>query len=179
VSMTTPARTKPRRSWRNIFPMGFPIFGRFPIAGGAGNVFRCLEECQTEWLWILSDDDPALPDAVAGLLAVCATNAVILFMRPPIYSVSNRRWWCLMSLRFWNIPDSRPCFGFQAGFTGWLPFVPCSEFYNESLSTWGPHMIMVLSLLESGGGKVLLSPLMLRNRTHPTHLFNFGTPCCG
>ena len=37
--------------------------------GGNANVLRCLETCETEWLWILGDDDLPDPDAVARVLA--------------------------------------------------------------------------------------------------------------
>ena len=32
--------------------------------GGNANVLRCIEFCETEYLWILSDDDPVLNNAV-------------------------------------------------------------------------------------------------------------------
>ncbi|MCK6682149.1 MAG: glycosyltransferase [Thermoanaerobaculia bacterium] len=36
--------------------------------GGDANVLRCLETCQTEWLWILGDDDLPVPDALERIL---------------------------------------------------------------------------------------------------------------
>lgn len=37
--------------------------------GGNANILRCLETCETEWLWILGDDDLPDVDAVARVLA--------------------------------------------------------------------------------------------------------------
>jgi glycosyltransferase involved in cell wall biosynthesis len=37
--------------------------------GGNANILRCLEECETEWIWILGDDDEPAPDAVDRILA--------------------------------------------------------------------------------------------------------------
>jgi hypothetical protein len=37
--------------------------------GGNANFLRCLETCQTEWLWVLGDDDAPAADAVARILA--------------------------------------------------------------------------------------------------------------
>lgn len=37
--------------------------------GGSANVLRCLETCETEWLWILGDDDLPDHDAVERVLA--------------------------------------------------------------------------------------------------------------
>ncbi|MGM9481902.1 glycosyltransferase family 2 protein [Roseateles sp. NT4] len=36
--------------------------------GGNANILRCLETCETEWLWILGDDDLPDADAVARVL---------------------------------------------------------------------------------------------------------------
>jgi len=39
---------------------------RHPVnIGGNANVLRALELCETEWLWILGDDDAPTPDAIA------------------------------------------------------------------------------------------------------------------
>ncbi len=56
------------------------VLQQFPLAaatvirhhaniGSSGNVMRCLERCQTPWLWILGDDDRPLPNAVQTALA--------------------------------------------------------------------------------------------------------------
>ena len=37
--------------------------------GGNANAARCLELCETEWVWVLGDDDPVRPGAVAAVLA--------------------------------------------------------------------------------------------------------------
>src|SRR5947209_8347180 len=36
--------------------------------GLVGNIIRCFENCSTEWLWILGDDDPISPEAIARAL---------------------------------------------------------------------------------------------------------------
>jgi glycosyltransferase involved in cell wall biosynthesis len=42
---------------------------RNPLNIGAGaNMLRCLENCETEWLWVLSDDDTPKPDAIDTIL---------------------------------------------------------------------------------------------------------------
>lgn len=37
--------------------------------GGNPNIMRCFEVCQTEWLWIIGDDDILAPDALNNILA--------------------------------------------------------------------------------------------------------------
>lgn len=62
--------------------------------GGAANIARCFEVCETEWLWTLSDDDIVEVDAVAKILSliknledVCFVN----FNNKRTYSSSNFR----------------------------------------------------------------------------------------
>ena len=66
---------------------------RNPInIGGAANIARCFEICDTEWLWTLSDDDVIEVDAVEKILTliknlndVCYVN----FNNKRIYSSNN------------------------------------------------------------------------------------------
>jgi len=48
--------------------------------GGAANILRCLEYCETEWLWVLSDDDKPRPDAVATVLKSIAASPACVFI---------------------------------------------------------------------------------------------------
>ena len=41
--------------------------------GGAANIARCFELCETDWLWTLSDDDIVCPDAVNTILRTIKT----------------------------------------------------------------------------------------------------------
>lgn len=36
--------------------------------GGNANILRCIELCETPWVWILGDDDAPLPGAIAQIL---------------------------------------------------------------------------------------------------------------
>lgn len=36
--------------------------------GAAANVLRCFELCDTEWMWLLGDDDQPAPDAITTIL---------------------------------------------------------------------------------------------------------------
>lgn len=43
--------------------------------GMCGNFMRCFELCETEWLWILGDDDPPCRDAISTILRSIHTNS--------------------------------------------------------------------------------------------------------
>jgi hypothetical protein len=48
--------------------------------GMAGNFLRCFETCDTEWLWLLCDDDVPTPGAVADVLAHCRRYPEVAFV---------------------------------------------------------------------------------------------------
>ncbi|MEI7901561.1 MAG: glycosyltransferase [bacterium] len=47
--------------------------------GGSANVMRCFELCETEWLWVLGDDDKPRPDAVRTILQDAKNEAEHVF----------------------------------------------------------------------------------------------------
>ena len=48
--------------------------------GGNSNILRCLELCETEWVWLLGDDDFAKPDAVKTILSHLAEYPASFFV---------------------------------------------------------------------------------------------------
>ncbi len=42
--------------------------------GGGANQLRCMLECETEWMWLVGDDDPALPEAIATIQSTIAAH---------------------------------------------------------------------------------------------------------
>jgi glycosyltransferase involved in cell wall biosynthesis len=125
--------------------------------GPAKNFLRCLEECQTEWLWILGDDDPISDHAVADLL-VLLHNQTCDFVHtstPLCHYASDVVVKDITSL--FEHTSFGALLWISAGIYRTASFRPLFKLYNDSISTWGPLLIVVLSLLESHGGKVLLS----------------------
>lgn len=130
--------------------------------GGAGrNMLRCLEECQTEWLWILGDDDAITPHAVVDLLSViqncecefihtssslCRYDSDIVISNvPELFKRSN-----IASL-LW----------ISCGIYKMSVFRPLLKAFALSISTCGPQAALVLSMLEAQNGKILLSSASL------------------
>jgi glycosyltransferase involved in cell wall biosynthesis len=48
--------------------------------GMSGNFLRCFESCETEWLWLLCDDDEPTATAVAEVLAHCDRHGDAAFI---------------------------------------------------------------------------------------------------
>jgi glycosyltransferase involved in cell wall biosynthesis len=147
------------------FP-GVAYFRAATNCGAGRNFFRCLEECQTEWLWMLSDDDTALPTAVAGLLAVLDNQQCDFIVASCDGSSFKSEVVVNDVTTFFKHAQFSNALWISSGVYRLAAFRPLFRIYNESLSTWGPQMVMVLALLESGRGKVLLSPLMLAQPNH-------------
>jgi glycosyltransferase involved in cell wall biosynthesis len=129
--------------------------------GWGRNFFRCFEECRTEWLWMLSDDDLAGPGAVAQLLALLRGETADF--------VHTSSW-----VKTYDRPDeaadiagffARSNFGallyISTGIYRVRSFQPYFRLFNEAVFTTGPHLAMVLALLESGRGRLRLSPVSL------------------
>ena len=54
---------------------------RHPLnMGGNANIVRCFELCQTEWLWVLGDDDEVDPDAIATIFATISADPALVYM---------------------------------------------------------------------------------------------------
>jgi glycosyltransferase involved in cell wall biosynthesis len=48
--------------------------------GVAANIIKCFEACDTEWMWLLGDDDVPNSDAVAQVLSDLADNSDCVFL---------------------------------------------------------------------------------------------------
>jgi len=129
---------------------------------GAGlNFFRCFEECQTEWLWILSDDDPISNMAVADLLRLVRnSHADFIHTSSPlcrhdsdivINDIPSLFKHATVSSLLW----------ISTGVYRIASFRPFLYVYTDSISTWGPQMVIILAFLEERKGEVLICPTQL------------------
>ncbi|MFP5500948.1 MAG: glycosyltransferase family 2 protein, partial [Candidatus Sericytochromatia bacterium] len=47
--------------------------------GMSGNLTRCFERCETEWMWLLSDDDAVQPDAIKTIYRRIAAHPECIY----------------------------------------------------------------------------------------------------
>ena len=127
--------------------------------GGGRNIFRCFEECDTKWLWVLSDDDSVSATAVSDLLAVLKNqDCDFIHFSSFAYKSKFDKDVVVSDVELFLSHTTFPALlWISAGVYHVPSFRPMFCLYNQSISTWAPHLIMVLSLLESRGGRVLLS----------------------
>jgi len=63
------------------FPdIDFRIIRNRANIGGDANFLRCFEYCETEWLWILSDESGARKDAVKTILSTISEHQDFIFL---------------------------------------------------------------------------------------------------
>jgi len=140
---------------------GISYFRAAQNCGGGRNFFWCLQECQTEWLWILADDDPAAPDAVANLLELLSrSTSDFIHLSSPMWSYESERTVSTV-VDIFRYARFSSLLWLSCGIYRTASFYPFFRLFNDSISTMGPQMLVILALLESQRGEVLLSPLHL------------------
>jgi len=70
----------------------FVSIRRNPVnLGGNGNILRCLEFCQSTWIWILGDDDEVMDDSVDRILREIAITPDALVINFSTSGAFNRK----------------------------------------------------------------------------------------
>ena len=138
------------------FP-GVSYFRAATNCGAGRNIFRCFEECSTEWLWVLSDDDSVSATAGGDLLAILKNQDCDL-VHLSSYECRHPKDAIETSVEsFLNRLTFSALLWISSGVYRTQSFRPLFGLYNQSLSTWAPHLLMTLNLLESRRGRVFLS----------------------
>jgi len=143
---------------KSVIPSNVTYLRNRVNLGAAGNVLRCFELAETEWIWICSDDDPILPNAVENIktLIVKYSDSCFISTSSPILSHTqdsvNRSVGELLS----KLPEPGPLFWITAGLYNskkLKPYfrVPCY------LPSAAPHTAMMLTALANGHPATLTS----------------------
>lgn len=123
--------------------------------GANANIVKCFERCETEWMWLLGDDDPVLPTAlgtirkeVAAFPQACYVNFTALGMGAPrartvaahglgdfIAANDGFANTLLMSNNVYRLPAMRPHI----------------KFAHAAVWTNAQHIAPVLKAVEKGG----------------------------
>lgn len=131
--------------------------------GSSANVMRCIETCETPWLWVLGDDDRPLPDAVAKALQAIETHSDCLLIS------CNGMYEAVTKEQFTdglaNFVDDIPNFPNLTLISNNLlradrvsRHLRYGYFYAYSLY---PYLTCVLMTLANDGGRCCFSPLRL------------------
>lgn len=138
--------------------------------GGGPNVLRCFEAAETDWIWVLGDDDFPLRDAIRtalGAIAEYPAAVGINFVSNILEINGYTRMACTVSETVGDLAGDLDCFGN-------LLFVSTNVYRREpmvaqlrigylQLQSWGPHVSMLLSALQGDCGPMVLHPARLVN----------------
>jgi len=119
--------------------------------GGAANVLRCFEHCQTEWLWVLGDDDFVASEAILMLFSAIREKPEAVFINFP--NTNRHRNGIFRSTGIIDFVEKIDDFGdilwISMGIYRAEPFLPHLRFgYFYSIA---PHVGMLLRTLMAGG----------------------------
>lgn len=119
--------------------------------GGDANICRCFEYCDTEWLWVLSDDDMVKRDAVSIIITSIKNNSESVFINfksETDYTTNSLEDLCNKK------PNYSNSFFISACIYNNLKLKPYLFYYYSNLSSMHGQLILVLKYLElNGGGK--------------------------
>lgn len=127
--------------------------------GGDSNILRCFELCNTEYVWVLGDDDIPLPNAIETVYSTLKENPEILFVNFTCELYERSREYQARTLdEFLDTVDSFSNVLFLSNsifhrkrVIGHLPAA-----YHFSFAM-APHVVLVLKALMDGPGMCLLS----------------------
>lgn len=136
------------------------IKNKFNI-GMSANIARCIEVCETEWMWLLGDDDEVLPQAVQIILDdISNANNEISYLKYSSYCGINKKEEVLSFSEFLQHRD----LGFNFVANTFLisssvirvgDIVALDKVMDTSNSMI-PHVVLMFQLLMDGG-KIFLS----------------------
>jgi hypothetical protein len=131
--------------------------------GASANVMRCMELCETPWLWILGDDDRPMANSVTiALSAIQQHNDHLFISFNGMYRAVDRE---IHTDGLVDFVDNIPNFANMTLISSNLvhvekmtPYLRLGYFYAYSLY---PYPACLLSTLAAEGGKCCFSPLQL------------------
>ena len=154
------------RTWvRENFPDArIQVIRNMANVGASANVARCIEFCETEWVWTLGDDDDVSEDAIAKVLECIKKNpsATHINLQSTLIPLASRRQAGsdVLIETTMELAQKLECMA---------NFLLCSAGVHRtdvartvlskaysSLSTAAPQLAIVFASLELGIGKVVL-----------------------
>lgn len=113
--------------------------------GADANICRCFENCDTEWLWVLSDDDIIMENAIATVIDSIKSNRDSIFINfkaDQDHVTEGLSEFCRCK------PDYANAFCISLCLYNSYKLKPYLFFYYNYLSSWHGQLILVLKYLE-------------------------------
>lgn len=132
--------------------------------GGDANICRCFENCDTEWLWVLSDNDIINDDAICTVIKAIKNNIDSVFIN---FKSKNNHITTGLAGFCESKPDYANAFCISLCIYNNYKLKPYLFFYYHYLSSWHGQLIVILKFLEenSNGTCTFLSNEIIRTYT--------------
>ena len=144
------------------------IRNKFNI-GMSANIARCIEVCETKWLWLLGDDDAVLPGALNDILNdTTHAGDDVCYIKYSSYCGANKKDEVLNIDHLLTHPQSG--FDFTSNMFLISSSVICTEKITaldkvmDTANSMIPHVVLMFQLLIAGG-KISLSTKELVKKT--------------
>jgi len=152
----------------SMWPAGRMITHRNRInVGGNANILRCLEKAESEWAWIIGDDDIPEPGALARVAMALAENpqaillnfATTLLDHSGVVRPSPR-----ITTGLHDFIEAIDCFSntlfLSANVFRPAALVPYLRFGYQEIGTCAPHLVVLLACLaDNPTAQVVFSPV--------------------
>lgn len=124
--------------------------------GMCSNILRCVEESETEWVWILGDDDPVEGDSLARVLNAInqnnSTDILCFYEGCRTSGVSSNSSLELDFQEYLDTQDSlKAISGISENIFRRQPFVAHLSHGFHYSTTLFPHLVVTLAIMSSGG----------------------------
>ena len=137
--------------------------------GMSANFMRAFEEVETEWLWILSDDDDVRPDAVSLIFDAVETygekvNFIKFSAKTSSPSGVFHKLDSLENFIDWNAQSSNAfngCLLISNGLYRVESFLPHVGVGYGYANTYIPHFMMLVEYFAQGGKGVVVSSILV------------------
>jgi glycosyltransferase involved in cell wall biosynthesis len=150
--------------------------------GAAGNILKCFEYCDTEWMWLLSDDDKVVSNAIENILATIQRYPDVAYIKfnSDVGDVA-------FDVKEEVVATGQKDFINKANNFGNVLFLSSAVYNVQEIkkgikaayyftSTFSPHVVFALAYLAiNPAGKALFSPANIANWGGPAHeTWNYG-----
>ncbi|WP_179225532.1 glycosyltransferase family 2 protein [Hymenobacter mucosus] len=133
--------------------------------GMSANFISCFEACQTEWMWLLGDDDPPALDAVDNIISdICSYNDYSFINYKNPYAIKRQSNFTTQGLE--GLIEGMDDFGnilfISVGLYHLSKLKPNKRFANQLSYSLAPHLVYLFTGLQEDA-KVLFSNKVLHD----------------
>ena len=133
--------------------------------GPTRNFLRCFEECQTDWLWILSDDDAMHPEAVVRILNVLRNTSSGFVLTSDFCPESPQERLAPTVRQLLDAAPLGPLFFISIMLFNAAKLRPYFSVVTEYAYTYASQLALVLVWMERTGGTAMIAPTTVLQAT--------------